>query len=76
MRDGYRCTLTGHYDFGSITLHPELRDRITAHPTTCVTQCAHIFSETAQNGEQKVQLSAQFQCDASSDEFFLGRVRC
>ena len=70
MRDGYRCMLTGYYDFNSVILHPDLRDRITTHPTTCVTQCAHIFSETAQDGEQKVRLSAQSLCGTSSDEFF------
>lgn len=67
MRDGYRCMLTGHYDFRSIILHPELKDRFTADDTSSVTQCAHIFSETAQDGEQ-VPLCACL-CGASSDVF-------
>ncbi|KAJ7166287.1 hypothetical protein C8R43DRAFT_1162659 [Mycena crocata] len=59
LRDGYRCMLTGQYDLDSAELHPELNDRATAdHVTMAVTQCAHIFSETAQEGEQKTDYAA------------------
>ncbi|EDR00729.1 uncharacterized protein LACBIDRAFT_295751 [Laccaria bicolor S238N-H82] len=58
MRDGYRCMITGAYDYSSITLHPELRNRFIAHPASGVTQCAHIFSETAQDGEHKAAYAA------------------
>ncbi|KAJ7825913.1 hypothetical protein B0H14DRAFT_3725706 [Mycena olivaceomarginata] len=54
LRDGYRCMLTGQYDFDSAKLYPELNGRAAADGVSkAVTQCAHIFSETAQEGEQK-----------------------
>lgn len=62
--------LTGQYDLDSADLHPELYDRAAADGVNmAVTQCAHIFSETAQDGEQKVRLCA-FLCDAGADGFF------
>lgn len=54
MRDGYRCMLTGTYDVISAGLYPELNERAAAEGMrTTVLECAHIFSETAQDGEQK-----------------------
>jgi hypothetical protein len=62
--------LTGQYDLDSADLHPELNDRATADGVSmAVTQCAHIFSETAQDSEQKVRLCA-FLCDVDADRFF------
>ncbi|KAJ6556459.1 hypothetical protein B0H19DRAFT_1152648 [Mycena capillaripes] len=59
LRDGYRCMLTGQYDLDSADLHPELNDRAAANGVNmAVTQCAHIFSETAQDGEQKTDYAA------------------
>ncbi|KAJ7125914.1 hypothetical protein C8R44DRAFT_668229 [Mycena epipterygia] len=59
LRDGYRCMLTGQYDLDSADLHPELNDRAAADGVNmAVTQCAHIFSETAQDGEQKTEYAA------------------
>jgi hypothetical protein len=62
--------LTGQYDFDSAKLYPELNGRAAADGVSkAVTQCAHIFSETAQEGEQKVCLCA-FLCDAGADGVF------
>ncbi|KAJ7083336.1 hypothetical protein B0H15DRAFT_889211 [Mycena belliarum] len=59
LRDGYRCMLTGQYDLDSADLHPELNDRAAADGVNmAVTQCAHIFSEAAQDGEQKTEYAA------------------
>ncbi|KAJ7840127.1 hypothetical protein B0H13DRAFT_2416453 [Mycena leptocephala] len=53
LRDGYRCTLTGIYDFDSCKNHPELEARrVAANTTKSNIQCAHIFSESAQDGEK------------------------
>jgi hypothetical protein len=62
--------LTGQYDFDSAMLYPELNGRAAADGVSkAVTQCAHIFSETAQEGEQKVRL-CPFLCDAGADGVF------
>ncbi|KAJ7899753.1 hypothetical protein B0H13DRAFT_2518435 [Mycena leptocephala] len=59
LRDGYRCMLTGQYDFDSAKLYPELNGRAAADGVSkAVTQCAHIFSETAQEGEQKTDYAS------------------
>ncbi|CAK5281688.1 unnamed protein product, partial [Mycena citricolor] len=59
MRDGYRCMLTGQYDIHSADVYPELNDRAVADGVSmAVTQCAHIFSETAQDDKRKADLSA------------------
>ncbi|KAJ7195047.1 hypothetical protein GGX14DRAFT_537304 [Mycena pura] len=59
LRDGYRCMLTGQYDFDSAKLYPELNGRATADGVSkAVTQCAHIFSETAQEGEHKTDYAS------------------
>ncbi|KAJ7257588.1 hypothetical protein B0H12DRAFT_471613 [Mycena haematopus] len=59
LRDGYRCMLTGQYDLDSADLHPELYDRATADGVAmAITQCAHIFSDTAQDGEQNTGYAA------------------
>ncbi|KAJ7269087.1 hypothetical protein C8J57DRAFT_1066970, partial [Mycena rebaudengoi] len=53
LRDGYRCVLTGAYDFDSCKIHPELRDRaIAANASRTNTECAHIFSELVQEGDK------------------------
>ncbi|KAJ6514889.1 hypothetical protein C8R47DRAFT_1181805 [Mycena vitilis] len=55
LRDGYRCMLTGQYDVDSVDDHPELGERATAaNVTQAITQCAHIFSETAQDSSAKL----------------------
>ncbi|KAJ7094063.1 hypothetical protein B0H15DRAFT_799075 [Mycena belliarum] len=55
LRDGYRCMLSRAYDHESANLYPELEEceRATNAGFTAV-QCAHIFSETAQDSEKKV----------------------
>jgi len=53
LRDGYRCPLTGAYDLESCDNHPELAARADAEGATQTTlQCAHIFSESAQDGDK------------------------
>ncbi|EDR00730.1 uncharacterized protein LACBIDRAFT_313190 [Laccaria bicolor S238N-H82] len=58
MRDGYRCMLTGEYDYISLEDHPELEEHAPADHETCFAECAHIFSETAQEGEPKAVYAA------------------
>ncbi|KAJ7066908.1 hypothetical protein B0H15DRAFT_947151 [Mycena belliarum] len=58
LRDGYRCMLTGQYDVDSVYLHPELRSRAAATHGLIITQCAHIFLENAQDGEQETSYAA------------------
>ncbi|KAJ6612984.1 hypothetical protein B0H10DRAFT_2165419 [Mycena sp. CBHHK59/15] len=59
LRDGYRCVVTGAFDSESCKLHPELRARATAMGATRTTlDCAHIFSESAQEGDRKQEYAA------------------
>ncbi|KAF8912414.1 hypothetical protein CPB85DRAFT_1434470 [Mucidula mucida] len=51
FRDGYRCAITGHYDRPSYAKYPEIKKRALEHHGALVkTQCAHLFSESAQGG--------------------------
>ncbi|KAJ7503350.1 hypothetical protein B0H11DRAFT_2222632 [Mycena galericulata] len=50
-RDGFRCVVTGLHDDDLVTEFPD--DFPPSTPTT-LTQCAHIFSESAQNGDKEV----------------------
>ncbi|KAJ6597188.1 hypothetical protein DFH09DRAFT_904366 [Mycena vulgaris] len=53
VRDGYRCTVTGDYDFDSCKKHPELLAKAQATGQAMfATQVAHIFSESAQDGDK------------------------
>ncbi|KAJ7084830.1 hypothetical protein B0H15DRAFT_923519 [Mycena belliarum] len=55
LRDGYRCVVTGAFDYESCKLHPELRARATATKAARTPlDCAHIFSESAQRGDHKL----------------------
>ncbi|KAJ7277262.1 hypothetical protein C8J57DRAFT_1581590 [Mycena rebaudengoi] len=59
LRDGYRCVVTGAFDNESCKLHPELRARAIAMRATRTTlDCAHIFSESAQEGDHKIKYAA------------------
>ncbi|CAK5282384.1 unnamed protein product [Mycena citricolor] len=59
LRDGYCCMLTGHYDLVSALRYPEVKDRAAADGVIkTVTHCADIFSEAAQDGEQKANYGA------------------
>ncbi|KAJ7194424.1 hypothetical protein GGX14DRAFT_678980 [Mycena pura] len=50
---------TGQYDLQSSVTYPELDQRATAEGRTLAgTQCAHIFSETAKEGEAKLEYAA------------------
>ncbi|KAJ7761778.1 hypothetical protein B0H16DRAFT_1719422 [Mycena metata] len=53
VRDGFRCTLTGVYDTYSTQLFPAIdaRSRDT-NAFLGVAQCAHIFPETAEDGDK------------------------
>ncbi|KAJ6600881.1 hypothetical protein B0H10DRAFT_2082558 [Mycena sp. CBHHK59/15] len=48
-RDGYRCMITGTHDFDACQDYPELDAQ--AHKTV-PTECAHLFSESAQAGDK------------------------
>ena len=52
FRDGYRCVVTGKYDMTSVLLIKELREKANADRSlkTDGTQCAHIFSESTNQG--------------------------
>ncbi|KAG6856425.1 hypothetical protein H0H87_004551 [Tephrocybe sp. NHM501043] len=52
LRDGYKCTLSGLYDKSSVEKFPELDDTQRDDEITVFTQVAHIFSESAQDGDQ------------------------
>ncbi|KAF8912426.1 hypothetical protein CPB85DRAFT_1220231 [Mucidula mucida] len=53
FRDGYRCAITGHYDRPSYAKYPEIKKRALEHHGALVkTQCAHLFSESAQGGSK------------------------
>ncbi|KAJ7832318.1 hypothetical protein B0H14DRAFT_2803173 [Mycena olivaceomarginata] len=55
LRDGYRCMLSRAYDHESANLYPELEERErAANAGFTAVQCAHIFSETAQDSEKKL----------------------
>jgi len=52
LRDGYRCVLTGAYDFYSCKNHPDLDVRAKSeNPFRINTQCAYVFCESAQEGD-------------------------
>ncbi|KAJ7269741.1 hypothetical protein C8J57DRAFT_1323001 [Mycena rebaudengoi] len=58
VRDGFRCVVTGAYDFDSCDRIPELQAaRQADNAYRAITQCVHIFSETAR-GEGKTNYSA------------------
>ncbi|KAJ7222987.1 hypothetical protein B0H12DRAFT_1150813 [Mycena haematopus] len=53
LRDGYRCVLTGAYDLESCDNYTELGARADSEGAIQTTlQCAHIFSESAQEGDK------------------------
>ncbi|KAJ7072875.1 hypothetical protein C8F01DRAFT_264117 [Mycena amicta] len=53
LRDGYRCTLTGIYDFDSCKKMPDLAAECATNNASMFTiQCAHIFSESALDGHK------------------------
>ncbi|KAJ7657687.1 hypothetical protein DFH06DRAFT_1131465 [Mycena polygramma] len=57
VRDGYRCVLTGVYDYDSGVVHPELVDRAVASGLGLTTvDCTHIFPESVQIGEREAIL--------------------
>ncbi|KAJ6611586.1 hypothetical protein B0H10DRAFT_1882583 [Mycena sp. CBHHK59/15] len=54
-RDGFKCVVSGLIDLPSYEAFP------TAFPAdvvTCKTQCCHIFSESAQDGDEKTDYAA------------------
>lgn len=53
-RDGFKCVVSGLIDYPSYEAFP------TAFPVNallCKTQCCHIFSESAQDGDDKVSFA-------------------
>ncbi|KAJ7441534.1 hypothetical protein FB451DRAFT_1569194 [Mycena latifolia] len=61
-RDGFRCVVTGAYDDKTVTQCP--KDFPASAPTSR-TQCAHIFSESAQDGD-KAAILKMFNFDIES----------
>ncbi|KAF9029882.1 hypothetical protein BDZ89DRAFT_1064982 [Hymenopellis radicata] len=57
FRDGYRCTITGFYDFMSCATYPQLKEQAQGCSIT-VTQCAHLFSESAQDANKPAEYAA------------------
>ncbi|KAJ7072883.1 hypothetical protein C8F01DRAFT_973337 [Mycena amicta] len=59
LRDGYRCTLTGIYDYDSCQEMPDLdAECATSNATQSNVQCAHIFSESALDGDKVTDYTA------------------
>ncbi|KAJ7364853.1 hypothetical protein DFH08DRAFT_840151 [Mycena albidolilacea] len=59
VRDGFRCMVTGQYDFDSCDRHTDLEAaREAENVPRAVTQCAHIFSESAQDSDKKTDYAA------------------
>ncbi|KAG6820298.1 hypothetical protein H0H93_002562 [Arthromyces matolae] len=71
LRDGYKCTLSGFYDMNSFLEFPELQQFHQAeHQEKAVhTQVAHIFSESAQDGDQNYAATVS----AITEMFGLGK---
>jgi hypothetical protein len=48
IHDGYRCVVTGKYDWNSVETIRELGERFGPDPNvdTTFTHCAHIFAES------------------------------
>src|SRR6267154_1124709 len=44
VRDGFRCIVTGYYDYR--LLIPEVRQELEADAGATITECAHIFPES------------------------------
>ncbi|KAJ7505181.1 hypothetical protein B0H11DRAFT_2220654 [Mycena galericulata] len=51
-RDGFKCVVSGLIDNASYKAFPAA---FPENATTCKTQCSHIFSESAQDGDNKTQ---------------------
>ncbi|EGO29879.1 hypothetical protein SERLADRAFT_445648 [Serpula lacrymans var. lacrymans S7.9] len=51
LRDGYKCMISGAYDYDSCLKYPEIEE-LAANNVATNTQCAHLFSETAQDINQ------------------------
>ncbi|KIY44176.1 hypothetical protein FISHEDRAFT_30452, partial [Fistulina hepatica ATCC 64428] len=61
IRDGYKCTVTQSYDMDVCYRLPDLMENvIAAKACTTVTQCAHLFSESAQDGNKVISLCLAF----------------
>jgi len=52
FRDGYRCMITGAYDLGSCVKFPEILALSKVGVGSVSTECAHLFSESAQDGDK------------------------
>ncbi|KAJ7486005.1 hypothetical protein B0H11DRAFT_1721899 [Mycena galericulata] len=53
-RDGFKCVVSGLIDNASYKAFPAA---FPENSTTCKTQCSHIFSEAAQDGDNKVSFA-------------------
>ncbi|KAJ7054442.1 hypothetical protein C8F01DRAFT_1221382 [Mycena amicta] len=59
VRDGYRCKVTGTFDYESCKLHSQLRTEANALGAGLTTlECAHIFSESVQDGDKVSKYAA------------------
>ncbi|KAH7925157.1 hypothetical protein BV22DRAFT_1195403 [Leucogyrophana mollusca] len=60
-RDGYACMITGHFDRESAIRFPEIKERARAFGRGLViTQCAHLFSESAQSSHDPEYAATAF----------------
>jgi hypothetical protein len=53
-RDGFKCVVSGLIDNPSYNAFPTA---FPANTLTCKTQCCHIFSESAQDGDKKARFA-------------------
>ncbi|KAJ2920985.1 hypothetical protein H1R20_g16109, partial [Candolleomyces eurysporus] len=57
VRDGYRCVITGDYDFPSLMMCPELVEEAGPDPSWGFTELCHIFSASTsvilENGDKR-----------------------
>ena len=59
LRDGYKCAISGVYDMQSCLDIDEIdaASKALDNPTVVETEVAHIFSESAQDGDKVSTLS-------------------
>ena len=70
VRDGFRCVITGHFDYNSAQKNKELKqERDSNNIDMCHTECAHIFPEST---------NAKISGDGGADKvcFFSHLLRC
>ncbi|KAH7921611.1 hypothetical protein BV22DRAFT_1038422 [Leucogyrophana mollusca] len=59
-RDGYACMITGLFDRVSVRRYPEVREKAESGRGIATTQCAHLFSESAQSSNDPEYAATSF----------------